>query len=118
MAETEKSPFNKWWFAAAGFMVLVLLAAVFIGIQIGSSNGDDVQSEASATAPAPEEGQPDQGEDPAPAEGGEDRECGALSENQDYPTEAPPTEWEVYGSTSLTVPVSDEYGPLKRDGEL
>lgn len=117
MAETEgKNPFNVWWAAAAGFLVLVVVGAVVLGFQLGRSGGGDDTTTAE-TAP-PESPEPDAGNNETEVAGGGDRACGALSEDDDYPTEAPPTEWETYGSSTFTVPVSEEYGPLKRDGEV
>lgn len=118
MAETEgKSPFNVWWVAAGGFLVLVIVGAVVLGFQLGRSGGDETATAETAPAEAPGT-QPGAGAGETEATGGQDRECGTLSDNQDYPTEAPPTEWETYASSSMTVPVSDEYGPVKRDGAL
>lgn len=121
MAETEsKSPFNIWWVAAAGFLVLVVVGAVVLGFQLGrSDDGEPTAAETTPTeAPMAGGGETEAAGGETEAAGGQDRECGALSDDQDYPTEAPPTEWETYGSSSMTVPVSDEYGPLKRDGAL
>lgn len=39
MAESTRSPFGMWWAAAGIFLILVLAAAVFIGVQIGRSGG-------------------------------------------------------------------------------
>lgn len=119
MAETEsKSPFNVWWFGAGAFVILVLIGGVLLGFQLGSSDdGEPVAAESTpAEEAAPE--QPDSAvEDPQAADD-EARECGSLATDQDYPTEAPPTEWATYGSSSMTVPVSEEYGPVNRDSNL
>lgn len=112
MAETEsKSPFNVWWFGAGAFVILVLIGGVLLGFQLGSSN----DGEPAAAESTPAEEVPGPATEETQASDTEARECGSLSDNQDYPTEAPPTEWETYGSSPLTVPVSEEYGPLVRD---
>lgn len=112
MDEESKSPFNVWWYAAAGFLVLVLVAAVMLGMRIGRGSGED-EPEAQPTVQEPSAGSPE-----GPAAEEDQRACGELSMNQDYPQEAPEAEWVTYGSSSLTVPVSQEYGPLDRDGDL
>lgn len=115
MAETDsRNPFNFWWAAAAGFLVLVVVGAVVLGFQLGKAG--DEEAPVAETSPAEEPTRPSASESEAPR--GEARECGTLSADQDYPTEAPPTEWETYGSSSMTVPVSEEYGPVKRDDAL
>lgn len=115
MAETEsKTPFNVWWFGAGAFVLLVLLGGVFLGFRLGSS-GDGEPAAADST---PAEDVPGPSTEETQAADTDARECGSLSADQDYPTEAPPTEWETYGSSSMTVPVSEEYGPINRDGNL
>ncbi|MGO1755781.1 MAG: hypothetical protein ACTHZ6_15725 [Brevibacterium aurantiacum] len=118
MAETEsKSPFNVWWFGAGAFVILVLIGGVLLGFQLGSSDdGEPAAAETPAEEAAPEQSAP--AVEDTPAADDEARECGSLSTDQDYPTEAPPTEWETYASSSMTVPISEEYGPVNRDGNL
>ena len=100
MAETEsKSPFNVWWFGAGAFVILVLIGGVLLGFQLGSSNDGEP-----AAAESPAEEVPGPATDETQASDTEARECGSLSDSQDYPTEAPPTEWETYGSSPRRCP--------------
>lgn len=119
MASSEnRSPFNMWWFAAAGFVVLILVAAVILGIRIGATRSSGAADETQSTQSVETEAASEREESEGAAEVGT-RECSAqLSDNQDYLTEAPPTEWELYGSSSFSIPVSEEFGPAKRDGDL
>lgn len=100
----NSSPFNAWWAFAGALLALVVVGAAFL-VYV-TRDGGSAQAEAPATTAAA----PPQTE--APASG-----CDVPAENQDYPVDAPETDWELY-QERFTLPVSDDFGPVKRDGDL
>lgn len=104
----QTSPFNMWWWAAAGFIVVVLIAA--LGLVFLTKSGNN-------STPESEQQPPAEGVSNPPAQT-KNNECQGLSDDQSYPTSAPETKWEAYDGSALTVPVSEEYGPLEHDGKL
>lgn len=107
----EKNNFNAVWIAAAGFVVLVLIGAVMLGIRIGRGGTSSATEE---TPPATEPAAVPTEEMAQPQE----RDCGTLSNDQSYPTSSPRMQWETYGESAATIPVSAEFGPAQRDGTL
>lgn len=103
--EPFSSEFNVWWVLSAILVVLVLVGGIFIGVVVGRGQGDA-----------------DQTADPAPSSDqtatvNSDGACDVPSGDQDYPVEAPETQWEAY-TNGITVPTSENYGPTKRDGNF
>lgn len=104
MAREPFSPqFNVWWVLSAALVAIVLLGGIAIGVFVGRG-----QSE------------PDQAAEQTPSSAGTTGAnpggvCNVPADDQDYPLEAPETKWELYQNV-VSVPTSDEYGPLKREG--
>lgn len=108
MAREPFSPqFNVWWALSAALVALVLVGGIAIGLFIGRDRNDDAQSE--DVAPAQSAGTTA----PSPGNG----ECAVAADDQNYPVEAPDTEWKLYANVA-SVPTSTKYGPLKTDGDF
>lgn len=106
MADSTRSPFTLWWAAAGIFLILVLAGGAFIGFQLGRSGGEP------ETAPTQPPQTNSNGGAAQPAGG-----CDVPADNQDYPTSAPETQWELY-QDRFTMPVSPEFGPTIKDGDF
>lgn len=102
--ELVSTKFNVWWVLCAALIAVVLVGAVAIGFFAGRNQ----DSKAEEQQPAPTSA----GGAPSAAAGGA---CGVPADDQDYPTEAPETNWELYKNVA-SVPTSQTYGPTKKDG--
>lgn len=112
MARESDSPFNVWWAGSAILLVLVLMGGVFLGVQIARHSGDEnTQSEAPKDS-GPGSAETGENKAPSPGDG-----CEVPVEDTSYPTKAPPTDWELYNNT-YKQPVSDDFGPVKREGTM
>lgn len=102
--EPFSTQFNTWWVLSAALIAGVL---VFGGIFLGMNwNSDDKDDEAApkpveTTAPAPKD------------EGGGG--CNVPADDQQYPTKAPESKWELYENVT-SLPTSSSYGPTQKDG--
>lgn len=104
--EPFSTNFNIWWVLSAALIAGIL---VFGGIFLGMNWNSDDKSEEAAPKPA---------ETTAAAPDDESEgACDVASDDQEYPTKAPDTEWELYENVA-SVPTSNTYGPTKKDGEF
>lgn len=116
MADESKNGLGVSWFIAGGFLLIVIIAVVAAVVVLPSDNADSDHTDPAGSA----------GESPSPsaspgtvAQGnestGEDRQCDLDEADSDFPTRAPEFRWEDH-PIGLTVPVSEEHGPVVRDG--
>lgn len=104
--EPFSTQFNIWWALSAALIAGIL---IFGGIFLGMNwNKEDSQTEGAQSTPAPstEAAAPDDGDSDA---------CDVPDDDQDYPTKAPETDWQLYENVA-SVPTSEKYGPTKKDG--
>lgn len=102
--EPFSTQFNVWWVLSAA---LIAAALVFGGIFLGVNWSSDDEDKEAAPKPVETTAKADSGESSGA--------CGVPAEDQDYPTEAPETQWEMYENV-LSMPTSSAYGPTKKDG--
>lgn len=120
--ENDNGGLNVWWFAAGGFLLVVVIAAVFAVLW----PADD---EPTASEPSSSEGSAAPGEEPS-TDGGNDSDgndspsddaasteassgdsCETPDGSSDFPATAPDFEWQDH-PIGLSLPVSDEHGPV------
>lgn len=105
MAEDKnENPFNLWWVAAGILLVLVLIAAGFIGLGIGRSATEE-------SAPRTESAS-----DQTPVKG-ETGECSLDAQDQEKPGSAPDVTWKLYAE-QVKLPTSEKLGPGKQAGKF
>lgn len=118
MADESKNGLGVSWFIAGGFLLIVIIAVIAAVVVFPNDNADSDHTDPAGSA----------GESPSPsaspgtvAQGnestGEDRQCDLDEADSDFPTRAPEFRWEDH-PIGLTVPVSEEHGPVVRDGEF
>lgn len=100
--EPFSTKFNVWWVLCAALVAVVLVGGIAIGFFAGRKQDSNAAEE--QPAPTSAEG--------ASSTGGA---CNVPADDQTYPTEAPETKWELYENVA-SVPTSQTYGPMKKDG--
>ncbi|WP_146080053.1 hypothetical protein [Clavibacter michiganensis] len=103
---SERSPFNRWWFIAAAFVVAIAIALGLIlsgAVGTGPGSGDGSDSNATGVSPDPSSTAP--GEQPLEAS-----TCNLPDGSSSIPTTGPAATWntDVY----FKYPTSSDYGPV------
>lgn len=119
----EKDPLGMSWKIAGGFLAAIIIAAVvFLVIWPGSSA--EPEGQGGGTSAGPEQTQAQSGSpSPAPkeSEDAQDSEASAQCDlgdaSSDFPATTPDFEWEEH-PTGVTLPVSEEHGPVVRDDDF
>ncbi|RDH95056.1 hypothetical protein DEU32_11421 [Curtobacterium sp. AG1037] len=104
---TERSPFNRWWFIAGGFLVViaVVLGLILSGV-IGAGNGGGGNNAGgNPGAPAASSSPDDGGNSTQPASD----VCSLEDGSQSIPTSGPAADWKT--DVYFQYPTSDRYGP-------
>lgn len=107
----EKSPFNMWWVAAGGLVVLALIAGGIVVFLTGRNSG---QQEAAQSNPAQSQAaEPGAGNGQADTSG----KCNVPAGDQGKADASPQTTWKLYDQ-QMKVPTSEKYGPINQDGKF
>ena len=118
MADENKNGLGTSWLVAGGFLLIVIITVVLAVVVFPGRDADPEPADPAGSA----------GESPSPSaspgavspevEPGEAVEqCDLDEADSDFPTRAPEFQWEDH-PIGLTVPVSEEHGPVVRDGEF
>ena len=106
---TERSPFNRWWFIAGGFLVViaVVLGLILSGV-IGAGNdggGNNAGGNPGGPAASSSPGTGDTTTKPAADT------CSLEDGSQSIPTSGPSASWKT--DVYFKYPTSDEFGPTQ-----
>lgn len=116
MADENSGGLGTGWLLAGGFLLVVAIAVIAAIVIMPSRSpnpdqtdptGDAGESPPPNAEPTPEESRP----------GGEIEPCDLDEANSDFPATAPEFQWEEHPS-GVVLPVSDEHGPVVRDGNV
>lgn len=114
----NKNGLGAGWLMAGGFLLLAVIAALAV---ILFPSGDEEEADTTATTEentAAEDELPPAAEDSEPH--GDDSEiepCDLDEADSDFPASAPEFSWEDH-PIGVVLPVSEEHGPIVRDGEF
>lgn len=129
MADENKNRMGTTWLVAGGFLLLVVVAA--LAVVFFPAGGDDepetntteesIAEDTSEPTSEPTEEQLPTGDAAEDSGDGGDNAaiepCDLDEADSDFPASAPEFRWEDHPN-GVTLPVSDEHGPVVRDGDF
>lgn len=124
MADEKENAMGTTWLVAGGFLLLVVVAIGAVILFPADDDNEPATPEATTgtdeTTEAADDPLPTSGT-PETTENEEDNQavepCDLDAANSDFPATVPEFRWEDHPN-GVTLPVSDEHGPVVRDGDF
>lgn len=103
---TERSPFNRWWFIAGGFLVVIaVIAGLLLSGVVGAGKGGGGNAGGNPGGPAASSSPDGNSAEPA------GDTCSLPDGSQSIPTSGPKATWKT--DVYFQYPSSDQYGPTQ-----
>lgn len=106
----ERSPFNSWWWVAAGFLVAIaIVLGLILSGEIGAGDGNSTAPSGTSSAAPPQDDGAVTGAESTAGTPAADA-CAATADSQSIPTTGPAATWQT--DVYFKYPTSTTFGPL------